>query len=644
MEWKKVGKNKKLILILLGLFCVQMWLFFYHTHQTHSNWEQIYGVSYNEYHQKSEATYIENFHSTITNVVHQADNMGSISIFAQEDSFSRHNVEKTKADYTTLLSIKPILFDNLFLSDFFADTTRNLMGVLMISLITFVYIDENKQGLRCMIFSTVNGRGRLILQKILALLLWALCFALVLGGGNLLISCLSYGKNIGDYIHYPIQSLSMFGNFPWNCSIGTFLFLYLLYQGFVLFLIGLGIWSILFCVEYLLLSIGIVGAIGITTYFLYELIDSKHPLNVLHYCNPWYLSNGSSVFTEYKNLNIFGQAVNKNIAILFFFLLIILFFVVMTLSVGIWRYPCASTVNKVKRMIKNTEIQIQKTIDTWLSRRSLTGMEYYKVLIGQKGIWIMLALCAIFLFQADFTDISFSARQEMYFDFMEKYEGLPSEASQREIEDLEQLLTEIETSYLMALEAHENDEISIEEYIFHVSRYENFEQERQFLKEIQQQRDHIFALKERGISAWYVNCYSYNRLLREGSLFVNLLLVFGTILLTSGVFVSEKKSGMIPILCSSLLGREDLLRKKFQVAYVLTLCLFFVISFLEFATIGIIYGFGGWMAPVQSILQLAVFPIPCNIFMFFLGLYLLKAMVLLMVATVCGSMFTRAIS
>lgn len=95
---------------------------------------------------------------------------------------------------------------------------------------------------------------------------------------------------------------------------------------------------------------------------------------------------------------------------------------------------------------------------------------------------------------------------------------------------------------------------------------------------------------------------------------------------------------------SSMLGREDLLRKKFQVAYILTLFLFMVISLLEFSTVGYVYGFSGWNAPVQSILQLGTFPIPCSIAVFFLVWYLLRAVGFLVLATVCGIVAVREMS
>lgn len=637
MEWKKVLREKKLVVFLLLLLGVQQLLFWDNAERAHRKWEAVYQIPYEQYHQQKEEMHIGNFHEMAEGIITQAESMGSISIFAEEDSFSRRNLELTKEDYRVLLAVEPKLFDNRFLTDFFADVTRNVMMLFAMAGVTFVYVDENKAGLRGMIFSAVNGRERMVLRRMGALFGWAMCFSLLFGGMNLAVSCMMYEENVWEYASYPIQSLSMFGRLPVQISIGGFLPVYFLYQGVVLFLAGLGIWTVLFCVEYILLAVGVIGAVGIVTFLLYYLTDAKHPLGVLHYCNPWYLMNGSSIFCEYQNLNLMGWAVNKNIVILVYGVLLFVCYSAAGLLVGCWRYPCSFATGTLRRFVRHMESSVQKTVDTWVSRCGLMGMEFYKVLVGQKGILVIFVLSMVFLYQSDFTDIQLTSRQQMYFDFMEAHEGKPDAESNEAIQALEDLLREVETTYLAAAESYEKGELSASEWMFHSTRYLDFEQDRAFLEEIQKQTEHIENLRtERGISAWYVNCYSYNKILNEESMLANGLLLFGTILLTSGVFVGEKKAGIQNTLRASMLGRKELLQKKFLVAFVLSLLLFFVISVLEFATVDYVYGFSGWSAPVQSILMLGDVPLECSIGVYFFGMYLLKAIGVLAVAAVCG--------
>ena len=328
MEWKKVWKKKKIIAIFIALLFTQIFFFLYLTQQKETQWERSWGTSYRKMRQEEETEYIQNFHSSIENIITQADSMSGISIFAQTDSFSSRNLEQTKEDFLELLWISPILFENEFLIAFFSDTTQNYIVFICIAILAFVLIDEKKQGtqgLRCIIFASYHGRSHFVLHKIMALGIWTILLNLICLGTMFIASCIWFGQNPIPYMEYPIQSLSIFANLHLKLDIGSFLLIYILYRCFLFFGIALFVWTILYCIHNILFSVATIGMFGIVTYVLYQLIESNHPWNVLHYCNPWYLlsDSGCTIFIEYKNLNIMGQAINKNI-IIFCILIIIL--------------------------------------------------------------------------------------------------------------------------------------------------------------------------------------------------------------------------------------------------------------------------------------------------------------------------------
>ena len=150
------------------------------------------------------------------------------------------------------------------------------------------------------------------------------------------------------------------------------------------------------------------------------------------------------------------------------------------------------------------------------------------------------------------------------------------------------------------------------------------------MEEITDQTQYLKKLKETyGISGWYVNQYSFNQLLNEGNTLVNIWLVFGTILLCSGIFATEKKHGMIAVLRGTVEGRNSLFQKKIQIAFILTSILFLVNSAMEIGTVAYVYGLSGFFAPVQSIIALQFFPVKCNIGTFFIMLYVIKWIILL---------------
>ncbi|MBR4027074.1 MAG: hypothetical protein IKJ01_05890 [Lachnospiraceae bacterium] len=635
MEWKKVWKKKKVIAIFIVLLFIQIFFFLYLIQQKETQWERSWGTSYHKTQQKKEAEYIQNFYTSIESIIKQADSMSGISIFAQNNSFSNRNLEQTKADFLGLMEITPILFENEFLTAFFSDKTQNSILLICIAILAFVLVDEKKQGvqgLRCMIFASYHGRSHLILHKIIALAIWTMLLNFVFYGGTFVASCIWFRQNPISYMAYPIQSLSMFSNLPVSLEIGSFLLYYFLYRCFLLFGMALFLWTILFCIDNILFSATILGSFGGITYIVYKIIESNHSLNILHYCNPWYLFSGCTIFTEYKNLNIFEYAINKNSIIFYSYLFFILLWIIIAFVVGTYKYPCASFNSKINRIIKKCFIPIKNRYRNGITKLSITGMEYYKVLVSQRGIIILFIFIAVFIYQADFTNILLSAKQEKYFAFVKTYEGIPNAKSEQEIEELKEMLAEVKRVYEEAQRKYEKGEIESEEWIEHILRYEAFEQDRKFLEEITEQTEYLENLKEtHGISGWYVNQYSFNQLLNEGNTLVNLWLIFGIILLCSGIFASEKKHGMISVLRGTVEGRSHLFKKKMGIAITLTIILFAVTSAIEIGTVAYVYGLSGFFAPVQSILLLQFFPMKCNIGTFFIGLYLIKAIILLSV-------------
>lgn len=633
MEWKLLLRKKKMIGILVGLFIFQIFVFLYSAQKELTDTKE-----------EDVSSYTEEFYAHVQSVVQQADAMGGISLFTQADSFTGRNLEKTKNDFERLFSVKPVEFENRFLTEFFNCSMINGIVVLCGVIIAFAYVEENKPGLRSMIFSAANGRGKLAAQKIGALFLWSAVITVVFYGGTLAASVLFYGGSLMEGFGYPIQSLPIFMDLPWLTGIGEFLICYLIYRCMVLFLIVLIIWTVMLCIDNLLMSVGLVGFMGILNYLLYYFIGSNHPLNILRYCNLWYQSTGIGFFTEYKNLNIMSYAVNKNVVMIGGYLLCVFIFGGAALLAGSRKYPCASRLAGWESRVEKLSKRMKKLHGNIMERLSLTGMEFYKVLISQKGMIVILLLAVILLWISDFKNLQLSGQQELYYEFLEEYTGVPNAESQQEIKELEDMLAAVEAEYLEDCKLYEQGILSTEDSILSTMRYDSFANDRKFLEQIQEQTAYLENLKEeKGISGWYVNVYSYHYLLREDNVMWNLLLIMGVVLLCSGIFSLEKKCGTLSIVRGSREGRKGVFKKKIQTAFVLTACLFLMTMALELGITVYIYGLEGLAAPVQSIPKLSFVSIRCSIGVFFAGLYLVKGIMLSSVAALT-SMFSARTS
>lgn len=633
IECTKIWYNKRIMGCVLLLFLMEMGSFLYTARQKQIQWETWNGTSYQGAYIQTEQEYLSNFHGETEAVLQQADSMGAISIFAQADSFSAKNLERTKADFEWLLEIEPMFIESPFLDEFFSDGGVHIFVMTAGLLFAFALVDEQKQGLRGMIYSTVNGRGTYVICKIAALLVWTGIVTFLYYGGLLFASSICFEGNIMECLTFPMQSLSVLGNVPWRLSIGDFLLLYMLGRWLAVFFLTFIVWTILFCIDQMLIGAGAIGGMGLLTFGIYMLIDGSHAWNLLRYCNPWYWICGNAFFTEYRNLDVFSQAVNKNTVIVVWMFLGMLLLAAVSFSVGAKRYPCETSKSKVIQYGRRVIQKSRQWQSSWMAGLGLTGMEYYKILISQKGILLLLAIVGVFVYQADFSKVQFATSQKMYFSFVERNTGVPDEASEKELQETETMLEEVEQKYLLDKVRYDAGEITSDEWMGTSMWYASYEQERFFFDQMAEQTLYLETLKEeRGIDGWYVNLYGYNRLLSEGSAFMNVLLCFGVVLLCGGMFSIERKSGMIPVIRSSAMGEKSLFVKKRKAAWALSLLLYLILSGLEFGTVAYVYGLGGWGAPVQSIVKLSGFPVPCSIGVFFIMLFLIRGMGIIVLA------------
>ena len=643
IECKKIWYNKKILACIVLLFLLAMGSFLYTQQQSKVQWETWNETYYEQAYIQKEQEYISGFHAFIEAVLQQADSMGVVSIFAQTDSFSTKNLEQTKKDLIGLLEIEPRLVESPFLEEFFQEKGIHIFVIIASFLFVFVLLEEQKEGLRGLIYATVHGRGNYVLHKITALLVWTGIVTFLYYGGLLAASILFFQGDIGACWNLPIQSLSMFGNVPWKLSIGSFLFFYLLVRWMAVFFCAFVVWTILCFVDQMLIGVGIIGGIALFSSVEYLLIDGTHAWNLLHYCNPWYWMLGNDFFTEYRNLHLFSQAINKNIVI--FLWMCVMFFLCLGISVwvGIRRYPCEASNNKIIQYGRNLFKKGRRWKSSWMSGLGITGMEYYKILISQKGILVFVIIIGVFIYQSDFTEVQFSSSQQMYLSFVERNQNTPNQQSEKELQELNTLLQEIEQVYAKEAVRYEAEEITLDSWIGTMIWYESYEQERIFLEQITKQTEYLKNLKEeRGFDGQYVNLYAYNHLLSESNLFMLVLLCFGTILFCVGAVRIERKSGMFPLIRGSVLGEQALLQKKVRAVGCLSLLLYLIYSGLEIGTVAYVYGLDGWAAPVQSILKLEWIPIPCSIGVFFVLWYGAKAAGILMLVGVSSWISNRS--
>lgn len=620
MEWKKILVNRKLSAFLLLLLLIQMLVFWQDCEKNDRTRTERYGQTYDDYLREQELQHIEAYQAKVQAIMEQADAMDGISIFSQENSFSKRNVALTKEAFTPLLNIELTYVKGRTITEFFAFRFGGLCACLCGLAIALEFSEIREKRVRSITFPTEHGRLRLAFEKLWALFLWAFVVTFLFQAGILLEGMLLFHENPLTFLSCPAQTFACFADFSLKITTWQALVIYLLYRTVILYVIMVLVWSVTLIFDHMVLAVGISGGFIAAEYFLYAKIDGSNVWKLLKYCNIWYQTAENDYFTKYQNLNVLEYAVNRNAAIAAALAAAYLLGAGAGILICCRRYPCSSKVSRLHRALDGVKIRLENFRGRFLEKRSLTGMECYKVLSSQKGLIAILLLAMLICYRADFTQIKRSTQQELYYAFMEHYLGEPGEDSEREIARLSDKLAQVDAEY-----AEQYAEAADGEAKFLLGMwYDSFSQERLFLKQIQEQTESLKSIsQESGIAVWYVNLHSYDHLLKSDDAMLNLALLLVMLWNCIGTYIAESSSGMVCMINSSHRGK-DLYRTKIRVAMLITSVVYFAVLLFEIISVAAVYGLKGIAAPVQSILVLSHIRIRCTIWQYFLARYLLK--------------------
>ena len=136
----------------------------------------------------------------VEDIIEESDRYGGISLFADTDSFAYKNVQKTKADYTRILSVDVQEADTSFFDSLISCETVNYLLFAIGFLIALSYTDPVSQGLKGMTYAAKNGRGRRRIRQILVLMAWSGIAVVLLYGGAMIIWLLGTERKEGRYL------------------------------------------------------------------------------------------------------------------------------------------------------------------------------------------------------------------------------------------------------------------------------------------------------------------------------------------------------------------------------------------------------------------------------------------------------------
>lgn len=387
----------------------------------------------------------------LTNIDTTAQKMTGISIFADPDSFSYKNIAKTPEDFAHLKGSKLQVDPSKGVSMATGFLATDLIGLIMIMMVVVTIVTREKELNQILLSrTTFKGRANLGIAKLFTCFTAGLVVEILLYAVNFSVSYFKYGY--GD-LGRQIQSVYDFNGSNLQISVLKYFILFLIAK-LVVYCVFAGLIYLVTIISntavkvYVILILAIAGES-----ILYYTISSSSYLSPLKYINILAYANTKDLFSNYLNLNLFGQPVNY---IQIFIISVIILLIVFSVT-SVMIFTKQRTIKSRTSKIKLSKISIIKGKSV-----NLFAHECYKIFIGGKVLLILLAFAGVISFTYQPMKEGFSSADQVYYkQYMLKLEGEYNFDKQKFLDDEEQKFIEAQKKMVQEMEKVEGDSFRI---------------------------------------------------------------------------------------------------------------------------------------------------------------------------------------
>ena len=386
----------------------------------------------------------------LNNIAESALKYGRLSIFANEDGFSKRNIKKTADVYGSLpeIEIVPGKSRGVVMASQYNGSV--ILGFVFVMYIVFMIVTREKEiGSLNLTMTTKHGAARHGAVKLMMCLISSVVIAILFETENWAISACYYG--LGD-MGRSIQSIPEYQPCIFDISIAQFMLLSVCFRTMCIFMVS----AVVFLVA--CRSRGLIGlTIKLAVVFgieglAYYAVTGNSVWGLVKYINIYGSLASSEILGNYLNLNLFGYPV------WYLPVFIIFSLVVITVSAvwGVYAYADMGALPSERKL---------KLIRLPSATSSLFLQECYRYLICEHVLWIIILLILIRVLTFSPVRETFAFQDDVYYkQYMLKLEGEYSEEKEVMIDEEEQTYREI-TEKANAASAS-TDDVSIRNLIW----------------------------------------------------------------------------------------------------------------------------------------------------------------------------------
>lgn len=370
---------------------------------------------------------IANYKNYLAEIDASAERMTSVSIFAKKDSFAYKNIVHTPAAYDAVREVTPEYSRSEGILLAIDNPACDIMLIFCaLTAVIVLIVKERESGITALIKPLRHGRARLASAKSAAVLACVIVTAFLIYGGALAVGAAQFG--LGD-LGLPVQSLKGFIGCNLPINIGTAMALIFAVKIAAAFLAAL-IFECLCTALYSIYAYIAAAGFAAIEVILYALIDGNSQTAVFGKINLAAFINGSDIFKNYLNINIFGEPCN------------IIFVAIISLSVGIIGFFILQNLLFSRISIKDFKTRQFLPLIRYIPKKPFS-YAVYKQFSTHKGALIILLILGLQIYLAANYRIEFNVDDMRYRAYCEQFSQMTkrqadefAESEKRRFEEL----------------------------------------------------------------------------------------------------------------------------------------------------------------------------------------------------------------
>lgn len=403
---------------------------------------------------KEQLIITSDYKAHIRSIVEEADNLTSVSIFADEASFAYKNALATAEDFNTLIDVHTYYDVSYGVNMATEFVLTDLMVILLLFIVCEALIgSERSIGITSLQKTCKHGRGRLAFGKIAACFISVLIICVLFYGSNYITAGFTYG--FGD-LSRSIQSVGGFANCLLKIDVLQFLALFFVFKLLSMFLLCLIINLVSMLSKSRVGGYAIIAVVFLVSYILTAVIDDNSSAMCLKYINLLKFTDVHGIISVYRNINIFGSPVNYLTVFGVFAPLLIAAFAM--LNIAVYSHK---NIEPYSKYTQTLPIKFKRPAGS----TSVVAHEMYKALVTNKAGLFILILIAVQIavnFTSPLTLNEEEKFEKYYFSyFAGDFNNEKNEEIQAELERFEKSVSELSE----LTDDYENGLISESEYL-----------------------------------------------------------------------------------------------------------------------------------------------------------------------------------